>query len=154
MVALTYVSPSGRPQFSAKKQTLGLDLRDRHFRTVEACGDDGQMFEKIVIDSIAPKSFDDEAFDAKSPGYKFKNLVRESKGEAFREERIKFDSWNSSPIVVSVNSRCSEWLTAARAQRYFCSSASVIGCAGRFSMPGKSPSFGKPLTLAQRPPEP
>lgn len=55
VVALTYVSPSGKPQFYAKKQTLGLDLRHPYFRTVEAYGDDGQMFEKIVIDSITPK---------------------------------------------------------------------------------------------------
>ncbi|MCX5538960.1 DUF1571 domain-containing protein [Paraburkholderia sp. CNPSo 3076] len=71
VVALTYVSPSGKPQFYAKKQTLGLDLRHPYFRTVEAYGDDGQMFEKIVIDSITPKSFDDEAFDPKNPDYKF-----------------------------------------------------------------------------------
>ncbi|MCP3715569.1 DUF1571 domain-containing protein [Paraburkholderia sp. CNPSo 3281] len=71
VVALTYVSPSGKPQFYAKKQTLGLDLRHPYFRTVEAYGDDGQMFEKIVIDSITPKSFNDEAFDPKNPDYKF-----------------------------------------------------------------------------------
>ncbi|MEX3967164.1 DUF1571 domain-containing protein [Paraburkholderia sp. EG286B] len=71
VVALTYVSPSGKPQFYAKKQTLGLDLRHPYFRTVEAYGDDGQMFEKIVIDSITPKSFDDDAFDPKNPEYKF-----------------------------------------------------------------------------------
>lgn len=50
----------------------------------------------------------DEAFEPKNPDYKFRNLGSESKGEAFREERIRFDSWNSSPIVVSVNSRCGE----------------------------------------------
>ncbi|MBN3858885.1 DUF1571 domain-containing protein [Paraburkholderia sp. Ac-20340] len=71
VVALTYVSPSGKPQFYAKKQTLGLDLRHPYFRTVEAYGDDGQMFEKIVIDNITPKSFDAEAFDPKNPDYKF-----------------------------------------------------------------------------------
>ncbi|WP_343671070.1 DUF1571 domain-containing protein [Paraburkholderia heleia] len=71
VVALTYVSPSGKPQFYAKKQTLGLDLRHPYFRTVEAYGEDGQMFEKIVIDSITPKSFDDEAFDPKNPDYQF-----------------------------------------------------------------------------------
>lgn len=71
VVALTYVSPSGKPQFYAKKQTLGLDLRHPYFRTVEAYGDDGQMFEKIVIDGITPKSFDADAFDPKNPDYKF-----------------------------------------------------------------------------------
>ncbi|WP_321785917.1 DUF1571 domain-containing protein [Paraburkholderia sp. J94] len=71
VVALTYTSPSGKPQFYAKKQTLGLDLRHPYFRTVEAYGDDGQIFEKIVIDSITPRSFDAEAFDPKNPDYKF-----------------------------------------------------------------------------------
>ncbi|QGZ63817.1 DUF1571 domain-containing protein [Paraburkholderia acidisoli] len=71
VVALTYVSPSGKPQFYAKKQTLGLDLRHPYFRTVEAYNDDGEIFEKIVIDSITPKQFDAEAFDPKNPDYKF-----------------------------------------------------------------------------------
>jgi Cu/Ag efflux protein CusF len=71
VVALTYVSPSGKPQFYAKKQTLGLDLRHPYFRTVEAYDDEGQIFEKIVIDRITPKSFDAEAFDPKNPDYKF-----------------------------------------------------------------------------------
>lgn len=71
VVALTYVSPAGKPQFYAKKQTLGLDLRRPYFRTVEAYDDDGQIFERIVIESITPKSFDTEAFDPKNPDYKF-----------------------------------------------------------------------------------
>lgn len=71
VVALTYVSPAGKPQFYAKKQTLGLDLRHPYFRTVEAYGDDGQIFEKIIIESITPKTFDAEAFDPKNPDYKF-----------------------------------------------------------------------------------
>lgn len=71
VVALTYVSPSGKPQFYAKKQTLGLDLRHPYFRTVEAYDDNGEIFEKIVIDSITPKQFHDEAFDPKNPDYKF-----------------------------------------------------------------------------------
>jgi hypothetical protein len=71
VVALTYVSPSGKPQYYAKKQTLGLDLRHPYFRTVEAYDDSGQMFERIVIDKIEPKSFDAAVFDPKNPDYKF-----------------------------------------------------------------------------------
>lgn len=71
VVALTYVSPAGKPQFYAKKQTLGLDLRRPYFRTVEAYDNDGQIFEKIVIESITPKTFETEAFDPKNPDYKF-----------------------------------------------------------------------------------
>lgn len=71
VVALTYVSPSGKPQYYAKKQTLGLDLRHPYFRTVEAYDDSGQMFEKIVIDKIEPKTFDAAVFDPKNPDYKF-----------------------------------------------------------------------------------
>ncbi|QBR00274.1 DUF1571 domain-containing protein [Paraburkholderia pallida] len=71
VVALTYVSPAGKPQFYAKKQTLGLDLRRPYFRTFEAYDNDGQMFEKIVIESITPKTFEADAFDPKNPDYKF-----------------------------------------------------------------------------------
>ena len=71
VVALTYVSPAGKPQFYAKKQTLGLDLRRPYFRTVEAYDNDGQIFEKIVIESITPKTFEADAFDPKNPDYKF-----------------------------------------------------------------------------------
>ncbi|MFP6561244.1 DUF1571 domain-containing protein [Paraburkholderia sp. B3] len=71
VVALTYVSPAGKPQYYAKKQTLGLDLRHPYFRTVEAYDDSGQMFERIVIDKIEPKTFDADVFDPKNPDYKF-----------------------------------------------------------------------------------
>nr|WP_245621152.1 DUF1571 domain-containing protein [Paraburkholderia ferrariae] len=71
VVALTYVSPAGKPQYYAKKQTLGLDLRHPYFRTVEAYDDSGQMFERIVIDKIEPKTFDAAVFDPKNPDYKF-----------------------------------------------------------------------------------
>jgi hypothetical protein len=71
VVALTYVSPSGKPQYYAKKQTLGLDLRHPYFRTVEAYDESGQMFERIVIDKIEPKTFDADVFDPKNPDYKF-----------------------------------------------------------------------------------
>jgi hypothetical protein len=71
VVALTYVSPAGKPQYYAKKQTLGLDLRHPYFRTVEAYDESGQMFERIVIDKIEPKTFDADVFDPKNPGYKF-----------------------------------------------------------------------------------
>ncbi|MFX1764561.1 DUF1571 domain-containing protein [Paraburkholderia sp. A1RI-2L] len=71
VVALTYASPAGKPQFYAKKQTLGLDLRRPYFRTVEAYDNDGQIFERIVIESITPKTFETDAFDPKNPEYKF-----------------------------------------------------------------------------------
>ncbi|CAB3806937.1 hypothetical protein LMG28688_06447 [Paraburkholderia caffeinitolerans] len=65
VVALTYASPAG------KKQTLGLDLRRPYFRTVEAYDNDGQVLERIVIESITPKTFEADAFDPKNPEYKF-----------------------------------------------------------------------------------
>ncbi|WP_433704657.1 DUF1571 domain-containing protein [Paraburkholderia sacchari] len=71
VVALTYASPAGKPQFYAKKQTLGLDLRRPYFRTVEAYDNDGQILERIVIESITPKTFETDAFDPKNPEYKF-----------------------------------------------------------------------------------
>jgi hypothetical protein len=71
VVALTFESPTGQPQFYAKQETLGLDLREPYFRTIESYDNDGRIFEKIVIEQIAPKTFDDSAFDPKNPDYKF-----------------------------------------------------------------------------------
>ncbi|WP_257813527.1 DUF1571 domain-containing protein [Burkholderia glumae] len=71
VVALTYETPTGRPQFYEKKETLGLDLRHPYFRTVESYGNDGRIFERIVFETITPKSFDDTAFDPKNPDYHY-----------------------------------------------------------------------------------
>lgn len=71
VVALTYETPTGRPQFYAKKEILGLDLRHPYFRTVESYGNDGRIFERIVFEKITPEPFDDSAFDPKNPDYKF-----------------------------------------------------------------------------------
>jgi hypothetical protein len=71
VVTFTYETPIGQPQFYAKKETLGLDLRHPYFRTVESYANDGKIFEKIVFETITPKTFDDAAFDPKNPAYKF-----------------------------------------------------------------------------------
>ncbi|MFP3566551.1 DUF1571 domain-containing protein [Paraburkholderia sp. SIMBA_030] len=71
VVAVTFESPTGQPQFYAKKETLGLDLRHPYFRTVESYDNDGRLFEKIVFETITPKTFDDMAFDPKNKGYNF-----------------------------------------------------------------------------------
>jgi hypothetical protein len=71
VVAFTYESPTGQPEFYAKKETLGLDLRHPYFRTVESYGNDDRLFERIVFESVEPKTFDDRTFDPKNPAYRF-----------------------------------------------------------------------------------
>jgi hypothetical protein len=71
VVTFTYETPIGQPQFYAKKETLGLDLRHPYFRTVESYANDGKIFEKIVFETVTPKTFDDATFDPKNPAYKF-----------------------------------------------------------------------------------
>jgi hypothetical protein len=71
VVAFTFETPTGQPQFYAKKETLGLDLRHPYFRTVESYDNDGKLFEKIVFERITPKTFDDSTFDPKNSAYKF-----------------------------------------------------------------------------------
>lgn len=71
VVALTFETPTGQPQFYAKKETLGLDLRHPYFRTVESYDNDGKLFEKIVFESVAPRTFDDATFDPKNNAYRF-----------------------------------------------------------------------------------
>ncbi|MFT4435191.1 DUF1571 domain-containing protein [Caballeronia sp. 15715] len=71
VVAFTYETPSGQPDFYAKKEILGLDLRRPYFRTAESFDNDGKIFESIVFQNIAPKTFDDAAFNPKNPAYNF-----------------------------------------------------------------------------------
>ncbi|MFL9867092.1 DUF1571 domain-containing protein [Paraburkholderia fungorum] len=71
VVAFTFETPTGQPQFYAKKETLGFDLRHPYFRTVESYNNDGKLFEKIVFESITPKTFDDSTFDPNNKAYKF-----------------------------------------------------------------------------------
>ncbi|CAG4909939.1 DUF1571 domain-containing protein [Paraburkholderia gardini] len=71
VVAFTYETPTGQPAFYAKKETLGLDLRHPWFRSVESYDNEGRIFEKIVFETVTPKTFDDATFDPKNPGYRF-----------------------------------------------------------------------------------
>ena len=71
VVTFTYETPTGQPEYYAKKEVLGLDLRHPYFRTAESYGNDGEIFERIVFLTITPKTFDDMAFDPKNPEYKF-----------------------------------------------------------------------------------
>ncbi|MFC0398955.1 DUF1571 domain-containing protein [Paraburkholderia rhizosphaerae] len=71
VVAFTYETSTGMPAFYAKRETLGLDLRHPYFRTIESYDNDGRIFERIVFQTITPKTFDDETFDPKNPAYRF-----------------------------------------------------------------------------------
>ncbi len=67
VVAFTYETPTGQPEFYAKKEVLGLDLRRPYFRTAESFDNDGKIFESIVFQNIAPKTFDEATFNPKNP---------------------------------------------------------------------------------------
>ncbi|TAL95372.1 MAG: DUF1571 domain-containing protein [Paraburkholderia sp.] len=71
VVAFTYEAPAGQPAFYAKKETLGLDLRHPWFRSAESYDNEGRIFEKIVFETVTPKTFDDATFDPKNPDYRF-----------------------------------------------------------------------------------
>ncbi|WP_233800850.1 DUF1571 domain-containing protein [Paraburkholderia sp. HP33-1] len=71
VVAFTFETPVGQPQFYAKKETLGLDLRHPFFRSVESYDNDGKIFERIVFEKITPATFDDATFDPENKDYKF-----------------------------------------------------------------------------------
>ena len=71
VVAFTYETPTGQPEYYAKKETLGLDLRHPWFQTAESYDNEGRLFEKIVFETITPKTFDDSTFDPKNPAYRF-----------------------------------------------------------------------------------
>ncbi|WP_240158859.1 DUF1571 domain-containing protein [Burkholderia sp. Ax-1724] len=71
VVTFTFETPTGQPQFYAKKETLGLDLRHPFFRTVESYDNEGKLFERIVFENITPQTFDDSTFDPKNKAYRF-----------------------------------------------------------------------------------
>jgi len=71
IVAFTWETPSGQPEFYAKRERLGLDLRHPFFRTVEAWDNQGEIFEKFSFLDVTPKHFDDATFDPKNPEYAF-----------------------------------------------------------------------------------
>jgi Protein of unknown function (DUF1571) len=71
VVAFTWETPTGQPDFYAKKERLGLDLRHPFFRTSEAWDNNLELFEKFSFTDVTPKHFDDSVFDPKNPEYKF-----------------------------------------------------------------------------------
>jgi Protein of unknown function (DUF1571) len=71
VVAFTYETPIGQPEFYAKKEILGLDLHRPYFRSAESFDNDGNIFESIVFQEIVPKTFDDLTFDPRNPDYRF-----------------------------------------------------------------------------------
>src|SRR5471030_1930754 len=71
VVAFTYETPSGQPEFYARKEILGLDLRRPYFRSAESFDNDGKIFESIVFQNIAPKTFGGATFNPKKPAYNF-----------------------------------------------------------------------------------
>jgi hypothetical protein len=71
VVALVYDTPTGQPDYYAKKEVLGLDLERPLFRAVESYDNDGNIFESVVIEHIEEKTFDEATFDPKNPAYHF-----------------------------------------------------------------------------------
>ena len=71
VVAFTWESPVGQPEFYAKKVRLGLDLRRPFFGTSESWDNNGELFEKFTFTDVTPKHFDDMTFDPKNPQYQF-----------------------------------------------------------------------------------
>jgi len=71
VVAFTWETPTGQPQYYAKKVRLGLDLRRPFFGTSESWDNNGELFEKFTFTDVIPKHFDESTFDPKNPQYKF-----------------------------------------------------------------------------------
>jgi hypothetical protein len=71
VVALTYETPGGQPEFYAKKEVLGLDLERPLFRSLQSFDNDGTLFESVVFENIESRRFDDLTFDPRNPDYRF-----------------------------------------------------------------------------------
>ncbi|MFP3890486.1 DUF1571 domain-containing protein [uncultured Ralstonia sp.] len=71
MLRLTRDAPSGPPAFYAKRVRLYFDLKNPWIRAEEAWDESGNQLEKIVIENVARKTWNDQTFSPKNPEYKF-----------------------------------------------------------------------------------
>lgn len=71
MLRLTWDAPSGPPTFYARRVRLYFDLKHPWVRVEEAWDASGNQREKIVIESVTPKTWNDQTFNPKNPEYKF-----------------------------------------------------------------------------------
>ncbi|CAJ0714630.1 hypothetical protein LMG6871_01169 [Ralstonia edaphis] len=71
MLRLTWDAPSGPPTFYAKRVRLYFDLKNPWVRIEEAWDESGNQLEKIVIESVTRKTWNDQTFNPKNPEYKF-----------------------------------------------------------------------------------
>jgi hypothetical protein len=71
MLRLTWDAPSGPPAFYAKRVSLYFDLRNPWVRIEESWDESGNQLEKIVIESVTRKTWNDQTFNPKNPEYKF-----------------------------------------------------------------------------------
>ncbi|WP_296223883.1 DUF1571 domain-containing protein [Ralstonia sp. UBA689] len=71
MLRLTWDTPSGPPAFYAKRVRLYFDLKNPWVRVEESWDASGNQLEKIVIESVTRKTWNDQTFNPKNPEYKF-----------------------------------------------------------------------------------
>ena len=71
MLALTWDAPSGPPAFYAKRVRLFFDLKNPWVRVEESWDASGNELEKIAIESVTRKTWNDQTFNPRNPEYKF-----------------------------------------------------------------------------------
>lgn len=71
MLRLTWDAPSGPPTFYAKRVRLFFDLKNPWVRVEESWDESGTELEKIVIENVTRKTWNDQTFNPKNPEYKF-----------------------------------------------------------------------------------
>jgi len=71
VVAFTWETPTGQPDYYAKKSRLGLNLSHPYFSTSDSWDNNGTLFEKFTFLNVKPEHFDALTFDPKNPDYKF-----------------------------------------------------------------------------------
>ncbi|KFX28121.1 DUF1571 domain-containing protein [Ralstonia solanacearum] len=71
LLQLTWDAPDGPPAFYAKRVRLYFDLRHPWVRAEEAWDASGRQVEKIVIEKVTRKTWNNQTFNPKNPEYKF-----------------------------------------------------------------------------------
>ncbi|MDE2201812.1 MAG: DUF1571 domain-containing protein [Burkholderiaceae bacterium] len=71
MLRLTWDAPSGPPTFYAKRVRLYFDLKNPWVRVEESWDESGNQLEKITIESVTRRTWNDQTFNPRNPEYKF-----------------------------------------------------------------------------------
>lgn len=71
IVDLTWITPSGRPTYYAKKEVLGISLVEPWLHAAAAYDNEGDPFERFTFENMVARHFPTDAFEPNNAEYRF-----------------------------------------------------------------------------------